>query len=168
METKKDINNSFCDNQSQSHSQVKYKTEEISEAINRAYYDEMTFSAVLDAVEEQVEYFAFTTADKPTAEGLCLIITEILKLPPASMVRIGGNNLPAEMVQAIYYRLTHEHIELVMSNYARAAYEIKFKKTYLRTALYNSVFEFDAHYENAVAADFPEYVKNPFGRKGER
>lgn len=168
METKKNINNSFYENQSRSHSQVERSPEAISERIDRAYFDDMTFSEAFVAVKEQVEFFAFSDTDKDEADGICLIIAEILKLPPASMVRIGGNNLPAEMVQAIYYRLTHEHIELVISNYARAAYEIKFKKTYLRTALYNAVFEYEAHYTNAFASDFPEYVKNPFGRKGEQ
>ncbi len=168
METKKNINNSFCDNSSQSHSQVERIPEATIERIDRAYFDEMTFSEAFDAVKEQVEFFAFSETDKDEADGICLIIAEILKLPPASMVRIGGNNLPAEMVQAIYYHLTHEHIELVLQNYGRAVYEIKFKKTYLRTALYNAVFEYEAHYTNAYKKDFPEYVENPFGRKGEK
>ena len=163
-------NNSFSvDNSIQSQSQVKYSSaEQKMEELFRTCDEVSPFYVVFKNVKDQIEFKCFSTEVREAAEDICLIITEVLKLPPNALVRIAGNNLPAEMVQAIYHRLTHEHIELVMENFGRATYEIKHKKTYLRTALYNSVFEFSAHYENAVHKDFPELVNDPFGtRRGD-
>lgn len=169
MENIKNNNSFSVDNSIQSQSQVKYSsTEQNMEELFRACDETSPFYAVFKNVKDQIEFRCFTAEVREAAEDICLIITEVLKLPPNALVRIAGNNLPAEMVQAIYHRLTHEHIKLVMENFGRATYEIKHKKTYLRTALYNSVFEFNAHYENAVHKDFPEFVKDPFGmRRGD-
>ena len=160
-------NNSFSvDNSIQSQSQVKYSsTEQKMEELFRTCDEVSPFYVVFENVKDQIEFKRFSTEVR---QDICLIITEVLKLPPNALVRIARNNLPAEMVQAIYHRLTHEHIELVMKNFGRATYEIKHKKTYLRAALYNSVFEFNAHYENAAHKDFPELVNDPFGtRRGD-
>lgn len=106
------------------------------------------FNKNLNTVKEQVELECFAPEQQGFAEEICFIITEINKLDPCAKVKIGGENYSADMVQAVYHRLTHEHIQLVMDNFSRIRYEIKHKKTYLRTALYNSVFELNAHWEN--------------------
>ena len=163
-------NNSFSvGNSIHSQSQVKNSsTEQKMEELFRAYDEASPFYEVFENVKDKIEFKCFSVGVREAAEDICLIITEVLKLPPNTLVRIAGNNLPAEMVQAIYHRLSHEHIELVIENFGRATYEIKYKKTYLRTALYNSVFEINAHYQNAVNKDFPGFVKDPFGtRRGE-
>lgn len=158
-------NNSFSVRDTiHSQSQVKYSsTEQRSKMFRKAYDEGATFHEVFDDVKNRIEFDCFSQAERDSAEDICLIIAEVLKLPPNALVRIAGNNLPAEMVQAIYHRLSHEHIKLVFENFSRATYEIKHKKTYLRTALYNSVFEINAHYQNAVHKDFPELVNEPFG-----
>lgn len=163
-------NNSFSvGNSIHSQSQVKYSSpEQKMEELFKAYDKASPFYEVFENVKDQIEFKCFSAGVREAAEDICLIITEVLKLPPNALVRIAGNNLPAEMVQAIYHRLSHEHIELVIENFGRATYEIKYKKTYLRTALYNSVFEINAHYQNAVNKDFPGLVEDPFGtRRGE-
>ena len=78
-------------------------------------------------------------------------------LPPSTVVQIGGNKLTAQAVSEIYSMLTHEDIITVMDNFEQAEYKIKFKKTYLRTALYNEVFERSSRVINDVRADIPEY-----------
>ena len=113
-----------------------------------------SYAEVLRRVKEQIEFDCIPESDKPQAEEICLIVAEALKLPPSIEMQIGGVKLPAEMVQEIYSRLRCEHVELVISNFGKANYTIHHKKTYLRTALYNSVFEFESHYANQVNADF--------------
>ena len=113
-----------------------------------------SYSEVLQRVKEQIDFACISESDKPQAEEICLIIAEVLKFPPSIEMQIGGVKLPAEMVQEIYSLLRCEHIELVISNFAKADYVIHHKKTYLRTALYNSVFEFESHYANQVNVDF--------------
>ena len=81
------------------------------------------------------------------------IIAEVKKLPDDAAVRIAGNDLPAEMVALIFDRIEHGHVIEVMRHYQEATYEIKHTKTYLRTALYNSVFEMEARIDNEVRKD---------------
>ena len=111
-----------------------------------------SFNKNLNTVKEQVEFECFTPEQQGFAEEICFIITEINNLSPSARVKIGGENYSADMVQEVYHRLTHEHILLVMDNFSRIRYEIKHKKTYLRTSLYNSVFELNAHWENQYNA----------------
>ena len=136
MIQEKNINNCFCENQSHGQSQVG------------------SFFEVLQEVKEQVDAHCFSSSDRQQADEICLMIAEVYKLPPETPIQIAGAKLPAEMVQEIYHRLDHEHILLVMEKYGKAAYIINHKKTYLRTALYNSVFEIEAHYTNQVKHDF--------------
>lgn len=120
---------------------------------------------ILQNVKEQVEYDCLTPDNQPAANEICLIIAEVYKLPPQAEIKIESKPYSAEMVQSVYSMLTNEHITLVIDNFSRICYEVKHKKSYLRTALYNSVFELNTHWENRVHADNPQWVKNPFGIK---
>lgn len=119
----------------------------------RQFETNIPFYEVIEDVKSRIDFDCFNSLEKGQVEEICLIIAEILKLPPEAKVRIAGNDLAADMVATIFHRLTHEHIALVMENYGKAWYEIHHKKTYLRTALYNSVFEIENHYANLVKAD---------------
>ncbi len=103
---------------------------------------------VLEAVKRQIEADCFYERDIPMVNELALIIAEVLCLPEDARVRISGSDLPATMVAEVYGKLTGEHIETVIESFRRADYEIKHKKTYLRTALYVSVFETQSSKEN--------------------
>lgn len=114
-----------------------------------------TLQEVLQEVREQVELDCISTQSQRQAEELCLIIAEVYKLPKQTPVRIGGQQLPAEMVQEVYLMLAAEHIEQVISNFGQAEYPIRFKKTYLRTALYNVAFEYESGIANGFHISFP-------------
>jgi hypothetical protein len=90
----------------------------------------------------------------PMAEELCLVIAEVLIMNPDSVIRVAGAEMSAFVVQEVYGRLTAEHVELVISNFKQMATTIYNKKAYLRTMLYNSVFEREAHYTNEVASEW--------------
>ena len=113
-----------------------------------------SFREVLKYVRDQIEIECYTEQDRPQAEEIALIITEIYKLPATCEIQIAGNKLPAEMVQEIFTRLDNSNVTDVIRRYKQAQYEIKHTKTYLRTALYNSVFEFESRLENKVRSDF--------------
>lgn len=116
-----------------------------------------SLASELARVEEALEIECFDDLYIHQAEEICLIIAEMAILPPSATVQIGGNKLTAEVVREIYSRLTHEDIISVMDNFEEVAYKIKFKKTYLRTALYNEVFERSSRVINGVRVDIPEY-----------
>lgn len=107
-----------------------------------------SFSEVVEAVKRSIEFDCFAESEKGQALELCYIIAEVMKLPPALAVRIGGDDIPASLAAEVFHALTHEHVALVMENYRKAAYRICRKKMYLRTALYNSVFELESSFAN--------------------
>ncbi len=130
-----------------------------SQVQSSAAYRNLPFPRLMDAVREHIEIECFRDSEIDQAEEIALIIAEVAMLPESALVRIAGDELPAGMVVAIYGRLTHEHVVRVMENYAKATYEIKRPKTYLRTALYNSVFELTSRIENQVNTDMPWLAK---------
>ncbi len=109
-----------------------------------------SFYSVREFVCELIEIECFSETDKHFAETIANIITEVLVLPNDAPIRISGYNLSAKTVALIFLGVTHEHVVGVMQRFREANYEIKHIKTYLRTALYNSFFEFEAREENLV------------------
>ena len=103
---------------------------------------------ILHEIEEKCEVNCFYEADKPRAKEACLIIAEVMLLNPENEIRINGVLLSVAMVQDVYEKLTHEHIKYVLETISKCRYEIRNQKMYLRTALYNSVFQLENHYEN--------------------
>lgn len=114
----------------------------------------------LDTVKAQVDYQGFAKKlpngkmnIDPLYEEICLIIAEVFARPSGRVMRIRGQEIEAGIVQEVYSRLDHEHVELVADNFRKQIHPIRNKSAYLQTALYNCVFEFDAHYTNLVKQD---------------
>lgn len=112
-----------------------------------------SFAEALGRVKERVFLEAFRREDKPQALELCFIIAEAERLPDGTPMQIGGDKLPAELVREVYGLLEYEHLEMVIENFKKEQRELRYKKSYLRTALYNAVFELESHYINQVKAD---------------
>lgn len=116
----------------------------------------------LAQVKEQVEYESFGEVNKrtgrimidPLIDELCLIIAEVLVRPPESKMRIRGMEIETAIVQEVYRALKNGHIEMVYNNFRAQTQIIHNKSAYLQTALYNAVFEYNAHYTNLVAHDW--------------
>ena len=113
-----------------------------------------SFSQMLDEVKNQVELSCLDGEERGVGEELCLIIAEIYRLPGNIEVRIGGADLPCELVAEIYSRLTANHFYAVIEKFLRAEYPIKRRKAYLRTALYNQVFEQESGEANEFRSTF--------------
>lgn len=110
-----------------------------------------SFWQTLDFIKLQVGYSRFLKDpdyNSNRIEELCKIIAEIYCLTPETPVTIDGEELNAGLVQDIYSELDERHIAIVYDQYSKIDYEIKHKKTYLRTMLYNTAFEMEHHYEN--------------------
>lgn len=102
----------------------------------------------LHEIEDSCEMDCFFDEEKPRAKEACLIIAEVMMLNPNNEMRINGVLLSVRMVQEVYSKITHEHIKYVLESISKCRYEIKNQKMYLRTALYNSVFQLENHLEN--------------------
>ena len=108
----------------------------------------------LDAVMRQVGYHYFADARSkridPFYKELCLIVADVLVLDPASVIPINGAKMPASLVQEVYGQLNGDHLSLVYENFRNTTRRVYNKKAYLRTALYNVVFELHAHVANDI------------------
>lgn len=112
-------------------------------------------SSVIEAVREQIEADCIPEEYKPISEEIERIIAEVYVMPENWTVRIDGQPMPATLLKDVYSQLTNEHAMAVMDRFSAVPYEIRHVKTYLRTALYNAVFETEARAANAYRKDHP-------------
>lgn len=84
---------------------------------------------------------------------ICMIMAEVYMMDPDKPIRISGEWLDGHVVQQVFCELQREHVEMVAGEFCRLTNDIRNKKAYLRTALYNSVFIIEAHYTNRVNHD---------------
>ena len=115
-----------------------------------------SFRSAISRAERQVEY-DYILHDKTVAPELahevCMIIAEVYMMAPDKPIRISGEWLDGYIVQEVFGELTRDHVEMVIGEFCRLVIDVRNKKAYLRTALYNSVFSIDAHYTNRVHYD---------------
>ena len=109
---------------------------------------------MLEQVKQQVEYHCFSKLHikwiDPFYEELCLVIAEVLVLNPDSTVKINSTNMYTRLVQEVYLQLKNDHVRLVFENFSNVSTHVYNKKAYLRTALYNAVFELQSHNTNEI------------------
>lgn len=110
-----------------------------------------SFREAFRRAAQQIELECCDVTEKDAIRELCYIIAEAYAIEPASKIRISGETLDAYLVQEVFRELTLEHLRLVRSNFEQRTCLIKNKRAYLRAALYNSVFELEAHYTNLCA-----------------
>lgn len=108
----------------------------------------LSFREAVKGEAERLYFDAFAEADKPLAYELCAILAEVKLMRPSFSVRIGGEVLEASLVSEVFSCLTHEHLCRVIEAFDRCQNEIRNKKAYLRTSLYNAVFELEAGERN--------------------
>ncbi len=111
-----------------------------------------SFTAKLEDVKQRVEFDYIRREDRRQAEEICMIIAEVESLPSHYDIQIAKDKLPMIMVKEIFSRISHEHIEFVIERFKKQRVVMRNKKSYLRTMLYNSVFELESHYINEVRA----------------
>lgn len=132
---------------------MKNNYSEVCEKNQSQSHCRVSFSESLRRVRDRIEISSFEPSDRALANELILIIAEVGALPLSSQVQVNGEKLSAETVSEVYSQLEKEHLELVIEKFRVAKYEIKYRKSYFRTALYNCAFEFESYYENQVRKD---------------
>ena len=108
-----------------------------------------SLSSTLAKVKTQAEYrcFACTKTGRidPLYDELCLVVAETLLLDPDSSVKVNGSPTGIHLIQEVFLLLRAEHFRLVFDNLQIESYKVSNKKAYLRTALYNSFFEYESN-----------------------
>ena len=112
-----------------------------------------SFISTLNSVIQQVEYQCFTDLRTgyidPLYKELCLIIAEVFVSNSEAVVKINGSVTSTKLVQEVYEQIRNNHVKLVFANFKDVSCQVYNKKAYLRTALYNAVFELESHFVNA-------------------
>ena len=98
--------------------------------------------------------------DTDFISSLVEIMLDTILTEEPKQVSIGKETKQREVVRSVFMKLSCEHIELVMTKFKEQSHKINNKTAYLRTMLYNSYLELDAHYTNQVKVD---YVRKPSG-----
>lgn len=110
-----------------------------------------TLSEYLSEIKEQVSFCYFEgTDDESIAEELCMIMAKVMRLPDNVPVSINQQKIDAVIVKETYAFIKYSHICHVMGKFANVNYPIKYKESYLRTALYRSTSEAEHQIENEV------------------
>lgn len=125
-----------------------------------------TFREAMSRVAKQVSLDGFTQiagksvvmgADYQLAKTLCMVMAEVYMAEPSYVVYCCGVQMPAEQVQAVYSELTGDHIECLIRKIQRSRGKaVKYQRPYLRTMLYNAVFELEAQTQAGMDADLWE------------
>ena len=134
-------NSSLCGGESQC--QVK----------SRQVSPRLSFREAIEKVQLQVQLRCFKPQDKEFVKEIQMNIAEVYMLGDDAPVRIAGDQLDGFIVKQVFEQIREEHVQLVIDNYSKVEYIVNYKKSYIRTALYNAVFEYEAHFTNLVRHD---------------
>lgn len=111
-----------------------------------------SFDETLGKIKAQIEIDSVPVELLLQAEELAVIIAEVMRLRQNDALKVGGVIRPAGDVQAVFSKIENEHIVYVLEHYNEVPYRIRNPKQYLRTALYNSVFEINNAAANLYSA----------------
>lgn len=87
---------------------------------------------------------------------------ELTKLPS---LKIGGENIDAELVKARFSKLDESHIAYVYERIHETASKITNRRSYLLTCLYNAPSSIDGYISNQITHDMKNMAQKPPTRK---
>ena len=107
-------------------------------------------------VKKNINYTCFEndwSYDIKMIDELIDLIVEIMTLPDAVTVRIGGVEKKAALVKSQFMKLKKAHIEYVMNCLKKNTTKIANIRAYLLTTLYNAPLTMDSYYQAKVNYD---------------
>lgn len=112
-----------------------------------------SFGDAYRIAREQIDERNFPILDRDLVIAVQKVMAEIYMLAPSAVITIDDEKQTAGQCAEIYRQLTREHIIWVIGKYRQVADEIRSVRRYLRTMLYNVVFEYEAAEVNQVSVD---------------
>lgn len=106
---------------------------------NKSFYE------IYEYQIDKYKVFANRRTEHMIAMTLCKIIAEVAKMPPDQMISVDSEEITAGTVAEVYDMLSPDQFYYAVERIGNLgnADEIKKKKNYLRTVLYNAFFEED-------------------------
>ena len=117
-----------------------------------------TINAYENVIKTNIVYDDLIRAyphEQKLVDEMVYIMLDVV-LTKGDYVQIRGEEKPRALVSSVLLKLRYDNIEYVLEKYKQQMNRIKNKQAYLLTMLYNSASETEAHYTNAVRADYWE------------
>ncbi len=130
-----------------------YFSQEESQVKSRLVSSRLSFRQALEKAESQVNLECFRPTDRDFAREIISNMAEVFMLLDATPVKIAGEQIDGYIIKQVFEQVREDHVQLVIDNFRKVDYIVNYKKAYIRTALYNAVFELEAHYSNMVKHD---------------
>ena len=109
-----------------------------------------------EIIRENISYECFRN-DTPHAreevDELVELMVEVMVMPDQGKIRIAGEDKLVSLVKSQFMKLTHAHIEYVCLCLNKNTTKVGNIKSYLLTALYNSVLTINHYYQEEVNHD---------------
>lgn len=86
-------------------------------------------------------------------ENLLLLMVEVLNMPDDGLIRVNQSNQKAKVVKKRFKQIRYKHIEYVKLVFSEFTGEISSIRSYLITALFNSVATCDIYFAQRVQHD---------------
>lgn len=107
-----------------------------------------------DRIKENIDYeYLCRSCPQDDVDSLMELMADVLT-GTASKIRIGGTEMPAEVVKRRFLELDSSHIEYVIEAMRQTTTKIHNIRAYLLTALYNAPVTIGPYYSAAVRHDF--------------
>ena len=145
------LSESYQSNQSGSHREP--KSEPKSESMSIDMIDRIDYTTKLTNIKNQIEYDALITEfEKSLIDEIAELIAWCM-CTPQQVIRINGVDLDVGLVQNRFEKLDDMHIRYVAECISQNTTEIKNRRNYLLTCLYNAPVTIDGYYANKVQHD---------------
>jgi len=108
-----------------------------------------------DFLERQLEYDILLENhpyDHETLEEMISLVIDTV-CSKRQYIRVAGDDKPKEVVKSQLLKLTHEHIEYVLSSFKDNASKVRNIKQYLLASLYNAPMTISSYYDALVRHD---------------
>lgn len=112
----------------------------------------LSFDEAYERTRVQIDMECFPVDMLVQATEVEGIIAQVYTLPKNGVIKIAGYLRKVEDVQAVFRKLTNEHIVYVIEEFNEIPYRVRYKTAYIRSALFNAVFELTSAENNRYAA----------------
>lgn len=119
-----------------------------TKSIHQSHPTEREMERCRARVELQIEYDVLLENNSTSAaqlDEIVELVTETL-CSGKEIIRVGGEDYPAEVIKGRFAKLTGDHVEYVMSCLKKKVTPVRNIRSYLLTALYNAPTSMDSYY----------------------
>lgn len=107
-------------------------------------------------IRENIGYDSFTgrsPLEREEVDELVELMVEVMMMPAGKLVKIAGEERPAEIVKNRFMKLTYAHMDYVLSCLHKNTTKVVNIRAYLLTTLYNATMTMNHYYQAEVNHD---------------